>query len=170
MGFNLKAVNSCKLLSINAKSYTGVLSATITIEDVTTNTGVHTVTMNYNPATLKGYMNIQISDLTAQYGVFKACLTENGVIQSCKPVIIHCDIDCCLVKLTNEIIDCECNCPRCSIALAKAQKVFLLLKSANSAAALTTATGSTNNGYYQDMVDKYLKAKEICDNSCGCDC
>ena len=171
MGFNLTVVNSCTLVSINAKSFTGATTATITIEDISTNAGSTTYTLNYTGGNLTGNMNVLVSGFTAQYGVFKACLSEGGIIQSCKPIIIHCDIDCCLVKLTNELIDCACDCPKCASALAKAQKVFLLLQAANSAKELATAnSGATSNGYYLDMAEKYLKAREICDNSCGCDC
>ena len=53
--------------------------------------------------------------------------------------------------------------------MAKAQKVFLLLQSAQSAVEIAS-TDVNNTGYYKDILAKYNKAKEICDNSCGCDC
>ena len=53
--------------------------------------------------------------------------------------------------------------------MAKAQKIFLLLQSAQSAVEIA-GTDVNNTGYHRDILDKYNKAKEICDNSCGCDC
>jgi hypothetical protein len=89
-----------------------------------------------------------------------------------KAVLVHCDIDCCLTKLTNELLACECDCPKCSSALAKAQKVYLLLQSAIAKVEEINSnpTGSTIMGEYEDIVDKYKKAKELCDGSCGCEC
>jgi len=87
------------------------------------------------------------------------------------PVLIHCDIDCCLSKLTNELIDCACDCAKCSSALAKAQKIFLLIKSAEYALAQAQAAASGNiPGYILDAHNKYIKARQICDDSCGCNC
>tara|TARA_R100000315_G_C5165842_1_gene95613 strand:- start:54 stop:362 length:309 start_codon:yes stop_codon:yes gene_type:complete len=99
-------------------------------------------------------------------------LEENGIIVSSKALLIHCDIDCCIVKLTNELLACECDCPKCSSALAKAQKVFLLLQSANAKVDEVNSEprGSTVTGHYEDISDKYKKAREICDGSCGCEC
>ena len=169
MAFNIKVLNSCKFLSVNASSYTGATIGDVVITGLGNITGSYSTSITYDVSTGKGKINIPTSNLPAANGVYKACLVEGGIEQSCKPVLIHCDIDCCLTKLTNELIDCACDCPKCSSALAKAQKVFLLLDSANST--LELAGSSTNSsGYYEDIVNKYNKAKEICDNSCGCDC
>ena len=131
------------------------------------NTGSYTTDITYDGSG-KGSINIPTDNLPTANGVYRACLSESGIEYSCIPILMHCDIDCCLVKLTNELIDCSCDCPRCASALAKAQKVFLLLKSAESAVEIAGATQSS--GYFEDISAKYLKAKEICDNSCGCDC
>ena len=50
--------------------------------------------------------------------------------------------------------------------------MFLLLQSAIATVEEVNSDprGSTITGYYSDINDKYIKAKEICDNSCGCDC
>lgn len=172
MAFNITAQNSCKIVTVKAKSYVGTGGTTGDIKITDLDTGVTTThPIAFASSGIVSVVNIASTDLPAENGAFRVCLWESGVEQVCKPLLLHCDIDCCLVKLTNEIIDCACDCVRCSSALAKAQKIFLLLHSANSSVALaSTAQGSTNAGYYQDIVNKYLKAKEICDNSCGCNC
>ena len=170
MGFNVKVVNACKIVGVNAKSYTGALTADVVFTDLI-NGGVHTQTMTYSGGNLAGQINVPVSSLPSAYGVYEVSLLEAGVEVARRPLLIHCDIDCCLSKLTNELIDCACDCPKCSSALAKAQKIFLLLQSALSTVELAYSTlGSFNSGYYSDIVEKYLKAKQICDNSCGCDC
>ena len=173
MALNIKVLNSCKFLAVTANRYdTAVNQADIQVTNIDPNVGgTYTANMAYDATTGKGRINIPITNLTTSNGVFEVCQVEGGIKKACKPVVIHCDIDCCLTKLTNEIVDCSCDCPRCASALAKAQKVFLLLQSALSSAELaTTQLGSRNSGYYTDILEKYLKAKSICDNSCGCNC
>tara|TARA_Y100001938_G_scaffold21293_1_gene27334 strand:+ start:3718 stop:4230 length:513 start_codon:yes stop_codon:yes gene_type:complete len=170
MAFNITVVNACKFLSVRAKSFTGAGSAQVDFKDLNTGT-VYSQTLTYSGNPLSGQMNVNVSNLPAANGVYEVGLYENSVEVARRPLIIHCDIDCCLAKLTNELIDCACDCPKCSSALAKAQKVFLLLQSAISTVGLaSTTTGSFNSGYYQDILEKYKKARSICDNSCGCEC
>ena len=170
MGFNIKVVNACKIVGVNAKSYTGVLTADVDFTDLI-NGGTYTHTMTYSGGNLAGQINIPVTSLPSSFGVYQVSLMESGAEVARRPLLIHCDIDCCLAKLTNELIDWACDCPKCSSALAKAQKIFLLLQSALSTVELAYSTlGSFNSGYYSDIVEKYLKAKQICANSCGCDC
>ena len=166
MAFNIKVANSCKLVSIRASQYDAASSsASIDIQNLETGVS-YTAVMNYTGG--KGAISVPVSNLDGSNGVFKACLSENGIEYACKPILIKCNIDCCLTKLTNELIDCACDCPRCASSLAKAQKVFLLLESA--ASAVDIAGQSQSLAYFEEIKNKYLKAKEICDNSCGCDC
>jgi len=168
MAFNVNVTNSCKILAVMGSRYDSAsTTADVVVTDVAPGGGSYTAVMNYDAAG-RGRINIPIDNLSSPYGVFKVCIVEGGIEYACKPILIHCDIDCCLVKLTNELLDCACDCPRCSTALAKAQKIFLLLKSAESAVEI--AGVSQASGYYKDIYEKYSKAKEICDNSCGCDC
>ena len=168
MAFNVSVHNSCKIVTVRAKAYTGASTADIVFTDL--NSGaVYTSTVTYSAGLAQ--QNVPVANLPAANGAYKVCLKEGGVEQACRALLINCDIDCCLAKLTNELIECACDCPKCASALAKAQKIFLLLQSAISSVGLTyTSSGGFNSGYYQDILSKYLKAKELCDNSCGCDC
>lgn len=168
MAFQVIGMNACTFVNVSANSYTGAVSATVNFQDLNTGSLFSTI-LNYSGGS--GQINVLVSNLPAPNGVFEVTLMESGLEVARQPLILHCDIDCCLSKLTNELIDCACDCPKCSSALAKAQKVFLLLASAQSTVQLTsTPVGSTNSGYYKDILDKYNKAKSICDNSCGCNC
>ena len=167
MSLSIKVLNSCKFLQVRANRYdSSVTTADVVITEVESNAS-YTAVMTYTNNG-KGKILIPIDNLSASNGAFEICLVEGGIEQVCKPVLIHCNIDCCLTKLTNELLDCACDCPRCATSLAKAQKIYLLLKSAESAESLGQSTANT--GYLRDILSKYNKAKEICDNSCGCDC
>jgi len=167
MAFSIKVLNSCKFLQVKANRYSpNATTADVVITEVESNAS-YTAVMTYTNNG-KGKIIIPISNLASANGVFEVCIVEGGVEQVCAPVLIHCNIDCCLTKLTNELLDCACDCPKCATSLAKAQKIYLLLKSAEAAESLGQST--ENTGYLRDIVSKYNKAKEICDNSCGCDC
>ena len=161
---------SCEFLTIRTKSYINASSGTITITHYDTG-AIYSTTIYFSGQGGYGVITIPTSVLSSQYGLYKVCLIEEGEEQTCNPVLIACDIDCCLTDLVNELLACACDCPKCASSLAVAQKVFLLLQAANSSATLASATyGSTNPGYYQDISNKYQKAVELCDTSCGCDC
>ena len=168
MGFQIRVANSCKILVLNATYYDNTSTqANIDITHVGTGATVPVV-MTYNIVTGKGMIVVPVANLPVAHGLYKLCLSEQGIEYTCQPILIHCDIDCCLTKLTHELIDCSCDCARCSKTLAKAQKIYLLLESAASAVQIAADTQS--NSYYQDINNKYQKAREICDNNCGCDC
>ena len=119
-----------------------------------------------------------IANLSTTNGIIVVKFNINSTVISTGYVLVHCDIDCCLTKLTNELIDCACDCPRCATALVKAQKIFLLVKSADfalhqAAVAQSSSASKTTGleaGYLLDASNKYTKALEICEETCGCDC
>ena len=169
----IKVISSCKYLFIKSRAYTaGAVTGDIYIRNLQTGTYSSTspYTIPYSGANNFGQVMVDIQDLPGAGGVYELDIREGGVTARKQLVIVKCDIDCCLVKLTNELIDCACDCAKCSTSLAKAQKIYLLLKSAETAAENYNVATITNSGYALDAMNKYKKAKEICDASCGCDC
>ncbi len=73
-----------------------------------------------------------------------------------------CEISCCISALVQQAIDCHCECDRCDEDLRVAEKVNLLIKSAQH------VTHSDAN--ISDAVAKYNKAKEFCTATCACGC
>lgn len=73
-----------------------------------------------------------------------------------------CEIYCCIAALVQAAIDCHCHCDRCDEDLRKAEKIELLLKSAQH------ATYSVAN--ITDAINKYNKAKDFCTETCACGC
>ena len=111
------------------------------------------------------------ADLGDPRGIVRIAYEINGNLLDENAVLLACDIDCCLTKLTNELIDCACDCPKCASSLAKAQKIMLLLKSAEYALIQAdNAELGNQEGFIKDADTKYKKAFELCDASCGCDC
>jgi hypothetical protein len=113
-----------------------------------------------------GFMDVIIT--VPGNGVYTIVFKQNsGTAVDSTGLIVPCDIDCCLATLTEELMGCSCDCPKCSSTLAKAHKIFLLLNSAITDAGLYDLS---NTGYITGAQNKYLKAKEMCTGSCGCDC
>tara|TARA_R110000744_G_scaffold111872_4_gene210056 strand:- start:196 stop:726 length:531 start_codon:yes stop_codon:yes gene_type:complete len=176
MALSLNAADSCKYLSViinyATTSSTVILKLQILDADGIDVSGIVDPTFTITPGSGPISYPIPVNDLTIKNGIVTVILvTQSGVELSKSSVLLHCDIDCCLTKLTNELIDCSCDCVRCASALAKAQKVFLLLTSADYA--ITQANDGANSvrpGFIKDANSKYLKAKEVCDESCGCNC
>ena len=169
MAFSIKSANSCNNVIINVGSVTGATSGTITLTSISSNGGSISTPVNFSGVVTTVVLNID--DLPVSSGVYKIDVEENGSDVYSKALLINCDIDCCLTKLTNELIDCACDCPKCASSLAKAQKIMLLLKSAEYALIQAdNAELGNQEGFIKDADSKYKKAFELCDASCGCDC
>mgnify|MGYP003660006573 FL=1 len=173
MPLTVNAAASCKNIFV-ILNYTSIQTQTFSL-DVTDGTSsilsvpnpTFTIPPNSGPISYP----IPLSDLSISNGVVNVVISLQGTAYDEQAVLIHCDIDCCLSKLTNELITCSCDCAKCASSLAKAQKVFLLLKSADYAIVQANdAVSGLKAGFLQDAISKYLKAKEVCDDSCGCNC
>jgi len=176
MGLQISASNSCDQINIIADYYSASTSTSLTFGVINAQSAniLAIASPTFNVTATSGVMSIPLytTSLTQNKGVITVISYINGAEKDRQTVILNCDIDCCLAKLTNELIDCACDCVRCSKTLAKAQKVMLLLKAAeysvNQSNNFNNATLAT--GYITDAHNKYTKAREVCDNSCGCDC
>ena len=175
MALSLNAADSCKYLSViinYTSTATTILNLQITDAGGINIAGSINPVFTISPGSGPISYPIPVTDLSVTNGIITVILkVVNGGEIDRKSILLHCDIDCCLTKLTNELIDCACDCPKCATTLAKAQKIFLLLQSSDYAIVQANDAGSGSRpGYLEDANSKYLKSKEICDDSCGCDC
>tara|TARA_R110000787_G_scaffold200514_1_gene311469 strand:- start:866 stop:1399 length:534 start_codon:yes stop_codon:yes gene_type:complete len=177
MALTLNAADSCKFLTVGIR-YTvdNSTNFVLAIEDGYGNDISGTVNPVFTLTPISPHLSypIPVSKLAITNGIVTVILktqTGNEVPGGKVSALLHCDIDCCLTKLTNELIECACDCAKCATSLAKAQKIFLLLKSADYAIVQANDSAeSVRPGFIKDADSKYLKAKELCDASCGCDC
>tara|TARA_R100000900_G_scaffold137762_1_gene116280 strand:+ start:237 stop:770 length:534 start_codon:yes stop_codon:yes gene_type:complete len=177
MALSLNAADGCKYLSViinYTATSTTVLGLNILDADGSSVAGTVAPTFTITPGSGPISYPIPVSDLTISNGIVTVVLTSqtgNAIPGGQESALLHCDIDCCLTKLTNELIDCACDCAKCASSLAKAQKVYLLITSADYAIIQANeGSDSARPGFIKDAKTKYLKAKEICDESCGCNC
>ena len=173
MPLTVNATASCKNIFV-ILNYTSTQTQTISLDvlDADDNPVLIAVAPTFTIPPNSGPISypIPLSDLSISNGLITV-VTSGSIVGEKQSVLIHCDIDCCLSKLTNELIDCACDCAKCASSLAKAQKVFLLLQSADYAIIQANdAPDGIRSGFIKDANSKYLKAKEVCDDSCGCNC
>jgi hypothetical protein len=107
----------------------------------------YVTTLESGNSAINGVIAITIADSTA-------AVVSGASVSSC-------ELYCCIAKLVESGISCTCNCSKCDDDIRTAEKIHLLVKSAESAATQGTVT---------DAIDKYTKAKSFCDNTCGCGC
>ena len=115
---------------------------------------------------------ILTDDLGGGNGVFIIDHLVDGQVHARAAVLFACDVLCCIAHKINELLDCDCDCNKCSHHFVEAQKIFLLLKTAESELATADTEGTINQ--IQAVIDnatrKYLTAQDMCAGHCGCNC
>lgn len=116
---------------------------------------------------------VNVSDFAEQAnGIFVINYLENGQPALRTAALLSCDVLCCLAGKMNELLDCDCDCTKCADQLAEAQKIFLLLKTAEAEIATADAAGTIEQ--IQAVIDnaqkKYVTALDMCGGHCGCNC
>ena len=164
MALKVSMTNDCKKLLIKVlNSQSGVNN------ELKITNGSYSTSLDFPGGQVTYTTLVLTSTIGTDVGVFHIQHLEDGNMVSHAAVVAPCDVLCCLAKKIDELLDCNCDCSKCATQLAEAQKIFLLLQSAKSAVELASVN-TDNSGYYSDILSKYKKAREICDNSCGCDC
>ena len=155
--------NDCKYISYTVQGADGTASVDITVGTVT-----HTTSVVLSGGT--GSMVVPTSNFTTSNGVYQLKLQDSAGDVAYAAALGHCDLDCCLAKKTNELLECSCSCDKCSTILAQAHRIFLLIKAAETAVAQVGSDVTKNQGLIIDAESKYSKALELCGSSCGCNC
>lgn len=128
MALNLNAAHSCKFLTLNinypVQVSTQLLLSIVDASGIDVSGSVNPLFTLTNASSSISYP-IPVSELSVSSGIITIIVTTvAGTEVDRKTVLLHCDIDCCLTKLTNELIECSCDCAKCASSLAKAQKYY----------------------------------------------
>jgi|TARA_R100000734_G_C3317706_1_gene111095 hypothetical protein len=109
------------------------------------------------------------------HGVFIVEVKRDGVTVAKNAVLLGCDILCCLASKMEELLDCDCDCNKCSHHFVEAQKIFLLLKTAESQLStiyeeVQTLSLAQIHAIIDSAEEKYKSAQDMCAGHCGCNC
>ena len=127
---------------------------TVTVQNLTTNeTRITTARTRGGKISAGIQMNAK--------GVIQTTISDGKGYKAVETTVVTADIDCCIAKLVHDSINCTCKCDKCKEDLKLAEKIFLILQSAEYDAALGLADGAQ---------EKYNKAKELCTERCACGC
>ena len=150
----LKALFSGKKALITHGGLNRNTRYTITIQNMTTG---DSYTMNRRT---KGG-RIKAAARMNTKGVLKATITAPNGSKITKVSIGTADVDCCIAKLVHDSINCTCKCDKCKEDLKLAEKIFLILQSAQYDATI---------GNVESAGEKYNKAASFCRERCACGC
>ena len=101
-------------------------------------------------------------------GLYKVEVRDSNGNSEKKFAVSTCAVDKCLVLLTDKLLACGCTDPACAAMLDKAQKVMLLIKSAEATAARIVA--EDEEIFANDANLQYTKAVQMCEGNCDCGC
>lgn len=148
----------CKKLTVTATASTATVNFTYTnfITDKTTTSGAINVVAGAASWVL---------DYETAGELFNGVIAITDTVDTLNPTVYSigaCEIYCCIAALVQAAIDCHCHCDRCDEDLRKAEKIELLIKSAQHAA--------YSDANITDAINKYNKAKDFCTETCACGC
>ena len=128
----------------------------------------------YDISTSGGYLNTFTISLPGVIGddpgVVTILMQDSAGNTSSAAVLVSCELDCCLAEKVLDLTHCtDCN-PKCSDKLAKAQKVFLYMEAIRTMLSQLGDDITQNEGVISQAIDTYNAAKELCSDSCGCNC
>ena len=107
------------------------------------------------------------------HGVFMVEVFQAGNVVGKAATLLACDILCCIASKMEELLDCDCDCNKCSEHFVEAQKIFLLIKAAESqldTAYVDDLTLSQIHAIIDSAREKYKTAQDMCAGHCGCNC
>ena len=103
-------------------------------------------------------------------GIITLLMQDSAGNTSSAAILSSCELDCCLAQKVLDLTECtDCN-PKCSDKLAKAQKIFLYIEAIRTMLAQLGDDITQNEGVISQAIDTYNAAKELCSDSCGCNC
>jgi len=108
-----------------------------------------------------------------EHGLFLVEAILDGNVVGKAGALLACDVLCCIASKMEELLDCDCDCNKCSEHFVEAQKIFLLLKTAESqldTSYLNSPTLSQIHAIIDSAREKYETAQDMCAGHCGCNC
>mgnify|MGYP003634243105 CR=1 FL=1 len=155
----------CKTISYTVSAASGTVNILIVAPDLTTYTDTVTITSGSIVGTFL------TTTATSQHGVYQIEATDSAGDIGKGAIMSACDLDCCITKKTNELLDCDCDCEKCSALLAQTQKIFIMKQAADyNLEKYNAKTGGDNIAYVSAAQAMYNKILAICNDTCGCDC
>lgn len=164
MAINISKTADCNKIIITIPNPTAGFSYEVTVSNGTS---------DYSYTFAGGAPNMRVfnaSVIGGANGLFTISVKKAGTLTEKAAILLACDVLCCIAGKLNELLDCDCDCNKCSSDFVEAQKIFLLLKAAEHE--IATASGSLEEvqALIDNANDKYLTAQDMCAGHCGCNC
>ena len=166
MAINITQTADCNKLVITIKNPTAASNHSVTVS----NDG-NTYSYNF-PGGTDNVRVVTANQLGGGNGIYTVEHSEDGTIVGKSAALLACDVLCCIASKLNELLDCDCDCNKCSPDFVEAQKIFLLLKTAESELANADEAGTLDQiqAVIDNAEEKYKTAQDMCAGHCGCNC
>jgi|TARA_R110002020_G_scaffold137687_1_gene307074 hypothetical protein len=143
-----------------------VRSADVLLSNVEADNTVPGIEVSANQFTI----NIGNDDEWVNPGIITIVLQDSMGNRASAAILSSCELDCCLAEKVLDLTKCtDCN-SKCSDKLAMSQKIFLYLTSIKTMLSQLGTDVGINEGIISQALDTYNAAKDLCSDSCGCNC
>ena len=103
-------------------------------------------------------------------GIITVLIQDPAGNQASAAVLVSCELYCCLAQKVLDLTKCTDCSSKCSDKLAMSQKIFLYMESIRTMLSQLGEDVTMNEGIISQALDTYTAAKELCSDSCGCNC
>jgi|TARA_Y100001937_G_scaffold22130_2_gene31446 hypothetical protein len=169
MALNIQTTADCDKIIITASG--GSDPNSINTIEVETMDGFNDFEYQFT-ATATNTRIVTSADLGGANGVITVKHFIDGTLHTTAGALFACDVLCCIAHKIDELLDCDCDCNKCSEHFVEAQKIFLILKAAETqlATADTAGDNTSAEAIIQNAIEKYETAQAMCAGHCGCNC
>ena len=171
MAVKLSLTPDCRLLTYTLQGINSEILAGGGVGDVDSVQDLASVEV-YNNGALVTTITDTLFDISIgdDPGIITLLMQDSAGNTSSSAILSSCELDCCLAQKVLDLTHCtDCN-PKCSDKLAKAQKLFLYIEAIRTMLSQLGDDITQNEGVISQTIDTYNAAKELCSDSCGCNC
>jgi len=115
-------------------------------------------------------VTLSLDSIGVTNGIFKVKVTDAQGENQYDAALGKCDLNCCIAKKLDTILDCDCSCKKCNSDLLTAERIQLLILGIEADLAQIGSDTEKNAAFYTTAERKYAKALELCSDDCGCSC
>jgi len=166
MSVTATITGDCKHMSITMAVSPGQAQLVLSNGDLTWDL---TAVIPQNPSTWNTVVNLN-STIGVTDGIFIIRVTDASGNKYQAAALGDCALNCCISKKLDHILGCDCACTKCNHHLITAERVNLLILAIKTTLQRVGEDPTNDTALLENSRKKYMKAMELCSDSCGCNC
>jgi hypothetical protein len=166
MSVTATITGDCRHMSITMAVSPGQAQITLSNGDLT---WYLTATIPQSPSTWNTVIDLS-STIGTRDGIFVIKVQDASGTEYQAAAMGDCALNCCISKKLDTILGCDCHCSKCSHHLITAERVNLLILAVKTTLQRVGDDLTNDSALIENAKKKYMKAMELCSDSCGCSC